>query len=148
MVIDEKQIIKSTLTLVLFGGLSAGLFYTIKLYKDSENHIKQLETKINAGTTLGDRLTEPALDRLNRHIILPPETPKVIPVKNVEFLKKEQPFFQEASEGDLLVVFSRKVILYNPVLDKVIEVAQIKPGSDPQVSVSAMVSTVSANILE
>jgi hypothetical protein len=59
-------------------------------------------------------------------IVLPQGVPKVIPVSDVETLKKTQPFFDNAQNGDKLLVYPTKVILYSPFMDKIVEVAVVK----------------------
>ena len=73
-------------------------------------------------------LTDPeTIQRVGSHMILPVgETPKVVTVSNVEEMKKTQPFFNSASNGDKLIIYSNKVVLYSPVSDRIIDIAQIR----------------------
>ena len=68
---------------------------------------------------------------VGKHMILPLEEPKVVTVANVEDLRREQPFFLQAKNGDKLLVYSSRVILYNPISDKIVDVAQIRVGVTP-----------------
>src|SRR4051812_29005641 len=58
------------------------------------------------------------------------EVPTVATVSDVSKLKN-QPFFQNASNGDKVLIYSnaKKAILYSPTLKKVLEVAPINVGT-------------------
>ena len=65
--------------------------------------------------------------RVGRLIVLPTdETPTIATVTDLEKLK-DQPFFANAKNGDKVLLYSkaRKAILYDPVADKIIEVAPV-----------------------
>jgi hypothetical protein len=64
--------------------------------------------------------------QVSTHLVLPQGVPKIVPVADVETLKKTQPFFENAQNGDKLLVYPTKVILYSVVMDKVVEVAVVK----------------------
>ena len=82
------------------------------------------------GTALGistDTDPQHVIQRVGSHMILPSgEAPKVITVANVDQLRKTQPFFNSASNGDMLLVYATKVILYSPISDRIIDIAQIR----------------------
>lgn len=64
---------------------------------------------------------------VGKHIVLPVgETPTMATVSDPEKLK-DQPFFINAKKGDVVLIFSdsRKAILYDPIGDKIVEVAPI-----------------------
>lgn len=69
-----------------------------------------------------------------KHILLPEdEVPQVAVITHPEDLS-DQPFFAEAVPGDIVLVYekNKKAILYNPTLDKIIEVGPIvvKSGTE------------------
>ena len=70
------------------------------------------------------------IEMVGRHMVLPEnETPTLATVSDPEKLK-DQPFFARAQKGNKVLIYSRaqKAILYDPVLDKIIEVAPINTG--------------------
>jgi len=71
------------------------------------------------------------VEQVGRHLVLPYEQPKIVTIANVEDLKKSQPFFNQAKNGDKLLVYSNRVILYNPELDKIIDIAAIRIDVSP-----------------
>lgn len=58
------------------------------------------------------------------------ETPTVATVKDISKLKN-QPFFQKAKNGNKVLIYgnAKKVILYDPILKKILDVAPINIGS-------------------
>jgi len=68
---------------------------------------------------------------ISKLIVLPEgENPTIATVTDLERLR-EQPFFANAQAGDKVLIFtnSRKAILYNPITNKIVEVAPINIGN-------------------
>lgn len=75
--------------------------------------------------------TQALVERVSKLIVLPEdEQPTVAIVADPEALSN-QPFFANAKEGDRVLIYTnaRKVILYDPVSDKIVEVAPLNIGS-------------------
>ena len=125
---------KKLIIIILFYILLAiALAVSIKLYFDSQEPGGvsipggRTETTITPPPNLDD--VSVVVDLVSKHILLPPgETPRIVTITSAEILKKDQPFFTYASNGDKLLVYSKKVILYNPKDDRVIDIAYIRPG--------------------
>ena len=67
------------------------------------------------------------VDKVGKHILLPPgEQPTVATVSDLSPLK-DQLFFKNAKVGDMVLMFpkARRAILYDPISDRIIEVAPI-----------------------
>ncbi|MDP2630898.1 MAG: hypothetical protein Q8P56_05845 [Candidatus Uhrbacteria bacterium] len=80
---------------------------------------------------------EQLLAAVGKLIVLPEgETPTIATVSDLEKLKS-QPFFVNAKNGDKVLIYTnaKKAILYDPVANKIIEVAPINIGNTPQPSV-------------
>ncbi|MFA6105546.1 MAG: hypothetical protein WC725_03040 [Patescibacteria group bacterium] len=76
--------------------------------------------------------TQQLIDKVSKLIVLPSgETPTVATVTDPEKLKKEQPFFNNASVGDKVLIYTsaRKAYMYNPTSNKIIEVAPVNIGT-------------------
>lgn len=76
--------------------------------------------------------TQALVDKISKLIVLPiGETPTVATVTDPEKLKKEQPFFANATLGDKVLIYTgaRKAYMYNPTLNKIIEVAPVNIGN-------------------
>lgn len=130
---------------ILLGSITAGFGYILKMYLDSRSQLSALKTQMALGASPTPANESEIVNKVASHILLPDEEPKIITVQNVEELRKQQPFFEKAENGDKVLVFSQKVILYNPTLDKIIEIAQIRPdqGQNPiQVNPDATPSNI------
>ncbi len=69
--------------------------------------------------------------RVGRLIVLPEgEEPTIATVTDTELLKS-QPFFVNAKKGDKVLIYTnaRKAILYNPLDNKIVEVAPVNLGA-------------------
>ncbi len=104
--------------LVFVGAIASSVYF----YKKSK-----VEVKDDAKTNL-----EETIEKIGRHYLLPEgETPTLATVLNPEELKNQQ-FFLRAKKGDIVLIYAeaKKAILYDPVADKIIEVAPVKPATD------------------
>lgn len=75
------------------------------------------------------------VSRAGRLILLPTgETPTVASINDVEKLKS-QVFFAKAKSGDKVIFYqnSKRAYLYDPVVDKILEVAPITLSAKPEV---------------
>jgi hypothetical protein len=117
--------VKNILLVVLFAGTigsSAGAYYF---------HDQLTELKENPAAAAQNETTE-LINKIGRLIDLPTdEQPTIATVSEPEKLK-EQAFFAKAKEGYKVIVYTKakKAILYDPVADKIIEVAPVNVGDD------------------
>jgi hypothetical protein len=105
--------------LVLILGGSTCYFY------DQFTKLKQDPQKI------ARQETETLIARVSRLIVLPEgEEPTIATVSDPERLK-DQPFFAKAKVGDKVLIYTnaKKAILYDPVNNKIVEVAPINIGT-------------------
>lgn len=78
------------------------------------------------------------LEKVGKLTVLPEdEEPTVATVTNLEKLK-DQVFFSNAQIGDKVLIYasSRKAILYNPSLDKIIEISSINLGKETPATIA------------
>ena len=78
-----------------------------------------------------EEVTE-VVNQVSKLMVLPQgEVPILATVSNLEELK-DQPFFANAKLGDKVLIYSnaKKVILYNPETNKIIEVAPLNIGEN------------------
>ncbi len=57
---------------------------------------------------------------LGRHVLLPEGTPQIAEVQDVTRLKASQAFFENAENGDVVVVYDSLIFLYRPSKDIVV----------------------------
>ncbi len=78
-----------------------------------------------------EREVEKIIEAVGKLIVLPDETPTVATVSDLEKLKG-QIFFKNAKVGDKVLIYikAEKAILYDPELNKIIELAPINTNND------------------
>ena len=81
---------------------------------------------------------------VQRHILLPSdEKPSVATIINVEQLKKSQPFYMNAHNGDKLLIYfqAKKAVIYDPMKDIIINIGPLileqNTGSVPATSTTS-----------
>jgi len=121
--------------LILILALSVSLLFgifSLNLYLKTQQKIKLLESQNKAtAQEIGAQEIRNILDKVTKHLVLPTGIPQIIRVANIETLKKTQPFFANAQNGNILLVFQNKVVIYDPVSDKIVDIAYIRPTVIP-----------------
>ena len=103
--------------------LIAGGFVYIYVYE------KNLFVKKDPQKTAQEEVAS-IVDQVSKLMVLPEgESPTIATVTDPQALK-DQPFFAKATTGDKVLIYTntRKVILYDPVQHKIIEVAPLNIG--------------------
>jgi hypothetical protein len=75
---------------------------------------------INASST-----PETIIKAVSRHILLPTGTPQIAQIQDVTKLKQSQPFFKDAQNGDIIIVYETMIFMYRPSRDIVIATGDI-----------------------
>lgn len=94
-------------------------------YKKANNLSKDPQVAV-------EKETEDLVSKVSKLILLPKgETPTVATVSDPEKLKN-QPFFAKAKTGDKVLLYqvAKKAYLYDPVVNKVLEVSSINFGQN------------------
>lgn len=113
-------LITLVLTFLFIASAVVGFVFYKQAQKLKENPQKVAQDEIND-----------VISKVSRHMVLPEnETPTAAIVSDPEILKKNQPFFNNAKAGDRVLIYANalKAILYNPELDKIVEVAPLTIG--------------------
>jgi len=69
-------------------------------------------------------------ERVGKLMVLPEGEPTVATVADSQALAKEQPFFKDAQNGDKVLIYKDKAIIYNPTENKIINVGPIYLSKD------------------
>ena len=99
---------------------------------------QQAEARLNDPNTVSKEVIDLVVKKVSHHILLPSsEQPTLATVSDASKVKG-QPFFQNAQNGDKVLVFTqaRKAYLYRPGTDLVIEVAPLNVDNSPAAKVS------------
>ncbi len=124
--------------LLVFGTVGTSVY----LYWNSQQKLSALEKA--SPTVYTEYQTSTLVDQVRRHMDLPDETPIVTTVTNAASLHQE-PFYANAVDGDKVLVFSKRAILYDPTRDRIVEVGFIRPVTPTPVAEVAPTSTSSAS---
>ena len=125
----KKSII---IILILFVLASSGLAYYYYAKFSQVSSITQIQQA--SGNEVQDLVS-----KVGNLIVLPPnETPTVATVADLDALKS-QPFFANAKLGDKVLIYSKaqKAILYDPVANKIVDIAPVNIASPAAVSPAA-----------
>ncbi len=116
-----QQFARLTFLLALISIVAAGYFFVRfnELKKDPTREI--------------DKQTQDLIAQVSKLVVLPKdEIPTIATVSDPEKLK-DQPFFAQAKEGYKVLIYTnaKKAILFDPVENKIIEIAPINLGKPP-----------------
>lgn len=118
------------LTIIALIGLGAA-GYSFFQYQSTQKELKAIKQAAGASQSAsGDQLSK-ILVEIGKIMKLPEgEIPTMATISDIAKLK-DQPFFQNAKNGDVLLVFNKagKAILYNPTDKKIVEVAPVNNAS-------------------
>jgi len=99
-----------------------------------------LEGLIEKDTGSGEDL----LSRVGRHIRLPEGDPQIATVANIDNLVKEQPFFKGAKNGDRVLIYTDKVIVYDEQDDIIVNVGFLL--NTPQAATSTAATSTKSTV--
>lgn len=123
------------LALAGFGGWS---YYN---YRQAQTKIAGLMTEAGQ-VEVAKKEIEMLLSSVKKHMLLPEnENPTIATVTDADALKKDQPFFEKAQNGDKVIIYSgaKKAIIYNPTDDIVVNVGAVTLDEGQQQQQSASI---------
>jgi len=140
MIDQIKKANKTTLilaTIIILSLISLGtLFFR---FQNTQKEINILKDKLQSQDQQPNELKK-ILAEIKKFMVLPKnETPTLATVTDVEKLRETQPFYNNAKNGDIVLIYmkAKKAILYDPIAHKIIDVAPVNvPTPTPQLSVS------------
>lgn len=129
---------KATLLLAIVAvilGISAVYFYY------------QYNSILNDPNRIARQEIQDLVKKVSRLILLPSGEDPVIATVNDPAALKNQPFFANAAKGDKVLIYTqaRKAYLYDPVADKIVEVAPISLGNQGQAQVQQSTTATSTS---
>ena len=118
------QIMKRSLNLALIIVTVASVMTAVYYYQE----VRRLtaDPQVAATNELAEIVT-----KVGRLVVLPEgEEPTLATVADPELLK-DQPFFARAKKGDKVLIYNQaqRALLYDPVADKIVEIAPITSGN-------------------
>lgn len=117
--INKEMILPSVLTLLLLGVSFAAAYFYIQ-YQDARKKADNPSEVLNEQA--GD-----LLDELKELIVIDEEEePTIASVVDIEALKKENPqFYKNGKDGNIIFIFTTRVILYDRDEKRIVNVAPI-----------------------
>lgn len=84
----------------------------------------------NAGEKLTDSQVQTVIARVSKFMVVPSyEKPSVVVLRNVAELAAQQPFYRDAKDGDVLIVYSTRAIVYDVKANKLVSVSPIQQNT-------------------
>jgi hypothetical protein len=121
----KKSPILTILLITLFFALGIGAGYFAYDYLTSQGVLDKINDPEYV-SQLQEQQIENTLSDLREIMLLPDEQPTIATLVDVEALKEENPeFYKNAKNGDLLVIYSEKAILFREDDGKIINVAPV-----------------------
>lgn len=118
---DQKKFTRIIFILAIISIIAAIYFF-----------FKFTELKNNPASSI-DKQTKDLVARVSKLIVLPKDETPTIATVNDPMELKDQPFFANAKKGDKVLIYTnaKKAILYDPVENKVVDIAPINIGKSP-----------------
>lgn len=114
-----KLVLGSLLTLVfVFGAIAIYSQYKLR-------SITEAELLVDIPKEKQPRTGEEIVKALGRHVILPEGIPQIAEVQDAARLKVSQAFFENAENGDVVVVYESTIYLYRPSKDVLVSYGDI-----------------------
>jgi len=118
--------------LIVMTVISTWLFVN---YRDAMDQI-QNDVSVEETNGLTDKQAKEIITKVGEHIVLSAEeVPVVARLEDADSLKQEQAFFKNAQNGDFLLIYSDRGIIYSPDKDILINVG---PTQSPQIQGSSV----------
>ena len=135
----KKKFVLIAIPLILIL-VSPPLYYFYREYNKMYDEYQKTKLQINKSSSVLGSNIQSVIDKVNKLIELPEETPTVANVTDAARLKN-QPFFAKAKNGDTVLIFpkAKKAIIYREAINKIIEVGAINietPSVTPGPSVT------------
>ena len=121
-----KTTYKLLLGLVVVALIAAGGWWAFNT--QSSDDLSNLSA--NAGEKLTDSQVQAVISRVSKFMVVSSdEKPSVVVLRNVAELAAQQPFYRDAKDGDVLIVYSSRAIVYDAKENKLVSVSPIQQNT-------------------
>lgn len=116
---------------LIIASVSVAVYYFLK-FRQNQKYLSNPQFAVSIEN-------QKILDSLKKIMVLPDETPTIATVSDKDKLAS-QPFFAKAKNGDKVLLFiqAKKVILYDPITSKIIDIAPLNVSSSAAQTNSAL----------
>lgn len=123
-----KATYKLILAVLLLGAVGAGGWFAWKA--QSGGDLANLSA--NAGAKLSDEQVAQLIERVSRFMVVPSdEKPSVVIIRDAATLAEQQSFYRGAKDGDILIIYSSRAIIYDAKANKLVNVGPIVRNDNP-----------------
>ncbi len=138
-----KTTYKLLFGLVLVAVVSVGGWWAFS--SQSSDDLANLSA--NAGAKLTDAQVDAVVARISKFMVVPEtERPSVVVLQDTASLAQQQVFYKDAKDGDVLVVYSTRAIIYDPKANKLVSVSPIQQNTATPVPSSDVTASGSAQL--
>lgn len=116
-----KKSTQISLSVLVLAIVAVAIYSSYELYRAKDPTYAQ---------KLADAEAVALVEKVGKLIDLPSEKPQVAIVKDAEIVKKSEPFFVNVENGDRLLMYSDRVILYRPSDNKLVNVGPRLPSPE------------------
>ncbi|OGH77987.1 MAG: hypothetical protein A2469_01140 [Candidatus Magasanikbacteria bacterium RIFOXYC2_FULL_40_16] len=111
--------------LFLFLAVLGGFVWYFMKYQEVKKQINYLASP-EGRQEIDQQMIGDITEKVGKHIILPQtETPTLATIEDAEALAKEQPFFSNANNGDKVLIYSDRALIYSPDRDVLVNVGPV-----------------------
>lgn len=104
---------------------------------------------ISAGAKLTDAQVQQVIERVGKYMVLPSgENPSVVVISDAATRAEQQSFYRGAKDGDLLIVYSSRAIIYDAKANKLVNVGPIQQNTATPVPSASAAPSPSGTPLE
>lgn len=116
----QNMVLIILLVLLALGGGGSAYYYRQRFEEAKKNPQKIVQDEVSA-----------VVSKVNELMILPADEQPTLATVTDPTKLQDQPFFAKAKVGDKLLLYAtaRKAILYDPIANKIVEVAPINIGN-------------------
>lgn len=94
---------------------------------------------------LSDTQVQSLVARIGQFMVVPSdEKPSVAVIRNAQSLAQQQAFYQGSKDGDVILIYSSRAIIYDPKADKLVNVGPISRTTETTASASASTTPVAS----
>jgi len=129
--------------ILVFLAVLAFAIYSFVSYRNVQEKIQALTTTEGQQKMINDEIQN-LVAKMSKHIVLPTgETPTLATITDIDALKKEQPFYEGASNGDKILIYknAKKGFIYDPFRDLIVNVGPVTFEPDNSTTTNTPTST-------
>lgn len=128
--------------LVLVALVGVGVWWAASLQSGDD----LAELSKNPGAKLTDAQVDAVVARISKFMVVPDERPSVVVLKDTAALAQQQSFYKDAKDGDILVVYSNRAVIYDAIANKLVGISQIQQNTATPVASPAVTASGSAQL--